>query len=273
MNTSLDKISILGAGWLGWPLAKKLVKQGYYVNGATTREAKLDELAQDGIHPFLIRLTPDGPEAPQLTRFLDTDLLMINIPPGRRDPDVETNFPKKIKSLIEPTIAAGVTRLLFVSSTGVFSDAQGAVGEDTPPKPATASGKALLEVENYLMEQKTFKTTILRPGGLFGGERKAGRFLAGKKDIPNGNAPVNMIHQKDIIGIIMKIIEQDQFGKIFHAVAPKHPTREAFYTREAEKQGFDRPAFLENGGDGPFKIVSSIHLQNTLNYHFKINLR
>lgn len=272
MNTSLNKISILGAGWLGWPLARILLKNGYHINGSTTDQEKIKALSQDGIHPFLIRLTPDGPEAPQLSGFLDTDLLIINIPPGRRDPDIKDNFFNKIRLLTERMIGSGISRVLFVSSTGVFSDRQGIVNEHTRPQPTSDSGQALLMVEDYLLQQKVFKTTLLRPGGLFGGDRKAGRFLSGKKDIPNGQAPVNMIHQQDIIGIILKIIAQDQFGKIFHAVAPQHPTRQAFYTSKAVREGFEKPSFLKDGGNGPFKIVQSDYTRNTLNYNFKINL-
>jgi len=269
MNTSLDKISILGAGWLGWPLAKKLVEQGYHINGSTTHEAKLQKLSSDGIHPFLIQLTPDGPKGNDWSEFLKADLLIINIPPGRRDPDVKTNFPKKIKSLIEKIPDRTISKLLFVSSTGVFSDQQGRVTEDTRPIPTTDSGCALMEIEEYLKNENNFTTTILRPGGLFGGDRNPGRFLAGKKEIPNGNAPVNMIHQEDVVGIILAIIEQDEFGKTFHAVAPQHPARQIFYTKAAEEQGFKIPEFLENDGDGPFKEILSEKTIETLNYTFQ----
>jgi len=88
---SLNKIAILGAGWLGWPLAKKLVEDGYSVNASTTSANKLDALATDGINPFLIQLLPSGPEGESLEAFLNVDLLILNIPPGRRK-DKIANF-------------------------------------------------------------------------------------------------------------------------------------------------------------------------------------
>jgi len=147
MNISLNKIAILGAGWLGWPVAKKLVEADYFVNASTTSPDKLDGLSNDGINPFLINLLPTGIEGENLESFLNVDLIIINIPPGRRDPLVETNFPKKIKSLISLALKAGVTRSIFVSSTSVFSDAQGRVIEESQPIPVTNSGKALLSVD------------------------------------------------------------------------------------------------------------------------------
>ena len=50
------KISILGCGWLGLPLAKSLLSKGYEVKGSTTSESKLEVLKNAGISPFQIQL-------------------------------------------------------------------------------------------------------------------------------------------------------------------------------------------------------------------------
>ena len=265
---SMNKIAILGAGWLGWPLAKSLVEKGYTVHASTTSPEKIKQLAADGIRPFLINLLPTGPEGEDLESFLKVDILLINIPPGRRDPEVENNFPKKIKTLISLAQKSGVTRCVFVSSTGVFSDAQGSVDEATIPEPTANSGKALVKVEKHLRSLPNLQTTIIRPGGLVGGDRLAGRFLAGKKDIPNGNAPVNMIHRQDLINILLKIIDQNVFGETFHCVADQSPTRRDFYTEQAKKYGFEIPGFLSDGGAGPFKIIGNDLVKETLDYEF-----
>jgi nucleoside-diphosphate-sugar epimerase len=264
----MNRIAILGAGWLGWPLAKALVKKDYFVNASTTSPDKIDALAIDGIHPFLMTLLPDGPEGEVIKSFLDVDILMINIPPGRRDPDVQINFPKKIKSLVSLAQKAGITQCIFISSTSVFSDQQGRVDEQTIPEPTTNSGKALRTVEKYLQSLSDLQTTIIRPGGLVGGDRLAGRFLAGKKDISNGNAPVNMIHRVDLVNIILKIVDQKIFGKTFHGVADHSPTRRDFYTHQARKHGFEIPEFSTDGGAGPFKIIKNDYLKKTLDYQF-----
>ena len=50
------KISILGCGWLGLPLAKKLIENGYEVKGSTTSESKLELLKNAGISPYQIKM-------------------------------------------------------------------------------------------------------------------------------------------------------------------------------------------------------------------------
>ncbi|MGO1586087.1 MAG: NAD(P)-binding domain-containing protein, partial [Mesonia sp.] len=54
-----NKIAILGCGWLGFPLAQKLVKEGYHVKGTTTTSGKLEKLEEAGIQSFLISLTEE----------------------------------------------------------------------------------------------------------------------------------------------------------------------------------------------------------------------
>jgi hypothetical protein len=57
------------------------------------------------------------------------------------------------------------------------------------------------------------------------------RFLAGKENLDNPNAPINLIHQKDCIGIIIKIAKQ-AWETTFNAATPYHPSRETYYTQK-----------------------------------------
>ena len=50
----MKKISLLGCGKLGYPLAIKLLNQGYTIKGSTTSVSKIPILKNSGIKPFLI---------------------------------------------------------------------------------------------------------------------------------------------------------------------------------------------------------------------------
>ncbi len=52
----MTKISILGCGWLGFPLAKALIENDFSVKGSTTSTDKIGLLENAGIAPFLIEL-------------------------------------------------------------------------------------------------------------------------------------------------------------------------------------------------------------------------
>ena len=75
-------VSILGVGWLGLPLARKLISSGYKVKGSVTSTEKMETLQQKAIWPFQVIASPDGLFVNDLS-FFDTDILIIAIPPRR----------------------------------------------------------------------------------------------------------------------------------------------------------------------------------------------
>lgn len=263
----MQQLSVLGCGWLGLPLAKALIAKGFSVNGSTTSPGKIETLQAAGISPFLISLTADGIEGDIAAFLRSSKILVIDIPPKLRGSNTES-FVEKIKGLIPHIEAAGITKVMFASSTSVYADDNSAVTEETPAQPETESGKQLLEAEGLLMDSTHFKTTILRFGGLTGEDRQPVKFLSGKENLENPHGPVNLIHQKDCIGIMLKIIEKNSWGEIFNAVAPNHPTREEHYTKKAEELNLPLPKFnYEKPSNG--KTVSSQKLTAVLGYKFE----
>jgi nucleoside-diphosphate-sugar epimerase len=264
---NMRNIAIMGCGWLGLPLATFLVEKGFRVKGSSTRIEKIPELEKRGIEAFQIK-AGEKLEGQNITDFFKADTLIINIPPGsRRNPEVLQTHPKQIQAVIEAAQHGDVQQILFISSTGVYGQSDKIITEADQPNPQTASGKALVIIENWLKQQK-FQLTILRFAGLVGGERKAGRFLAGKTDVPNGQAPVNLIHRDDCIRIIYEILRQEKWGEVLNACADHHPSRQEFYVRQAEKEGFLSPVFANEEGEKKGKIISNAKVKEMLDYQF-----
>ncbi|WP_343691031.1 SDR family oxidoreductase [Chitinophaga sp.] len=260
-------ISILGCGWLGLPLAGLFVQQGYRVKGSVTSEEKLAALFERGILPYRVTITNQAIDCDDIQGFLDSDILIINFPPSRR-PDINSYHPAQIALLIKAIEASKVQHVLFISSTSVYPDLNREITEKDVMPPTKGSGQALIQAENLLLAQTKFTTTILRLGGLIGYDRMPARFLAGKKDVENGDAPINVIHQDDCIGLISALIEQAVWEDIFHAAADEHPTRKVYYTLAAQKAGLEVPTFAE-GKPLCFKIINSDKIKRRLQYTFK----
>lgn len=281
MNKLLMKttnISILGCGWLGLPLAKSLLSKSCEVKGSTTSENKLDVLENSGISPFQIQL-----EAHQIIGNIEdflkeTDVLVIDIPPGLRreiSSSQEMTFVNKIKTLIPFIEKSGVQKVIFVSSTSVYGDNFPIVEltEETQPNPDTESGKQLVIAETLLQSNAHFKTTVIRFGGLLGDDRHPVKFLAGRTNVENPDAPVNMIQREDCIGIIEKTLDfaRDdnwEWNQTFNAVAPQHPTRKAYYHKKAEILNLPLPTFAEDS-ESKGKIISSEKVETILGYSFQ----
>jgi nucleoside-diphosphate-sugar epimerase len=259
-------ISILGCGWLGLPLGNFLCQKGFRVKGSVTSEEMFPALEQAGIAPSLLVLSPEL-SGENTESFFSCNVLIVNFPPERRA-DIEEYLPAQIQSLLEHINKHKVRKVLFVSSTSVYPDVNREVYEHENLLPAKGSGRALKVVEDMLLEQKWFVTTILRFGGLVGYDRLPGKYLASKKNMANADVPVNLIHRDDCIEIIYQIIRQEMWGEVFNACADKHPLRKDYYRQAAVKAGLEPPVFADHGPSA-YKIINSEKLKSSLDYAFK----
>lgn len=261
----MNTISILGCGWLGLPLAKRLILQGFHVKGSTTTKSKLKLLEDNGIEPYRIVLEPNI-KAKKIDNFLDTDFLVINIPPMRGENIIEF-YPAQIKSIIKTIEDSVIEKVVFVSSTSVYGNNNQIVTEESELNPERNSGKALVIAEGLIRANIFFQTTIIRFGGLVGQSRHPGKFLTGRKNLSGTDTKVNLIHLDDCIEIITQIIRKNLWGEIFNAAADEHPTKKELYTKAALVLNLEPPTFSDKKDN--YKIVSSEKLKLMLNYKFK----
>jgi nucleoside-diphosphate-sugar epimerase len=275
MTSTAPRVSILGCGWVGHALGRHLVDAGWTVRGSTTTPDKVDALRRDGIEPFLLRLDPDV-SGDDLAPFFDADALVLNVPPPRGVDDRRSYHRRQIEAVRERA-AGRVPWIVFVSSTGVYPDVEREVTEaDVPPGALDAlggdrrraTGDVLLDVEGRLWTDDAVDTTIVRFGGLYGADRHPARFLAGRTGVSRPQAPVNLIHQDDCVGLLHTVLDQNATGRVVNGVSDAHPTRKALYTRAAEVQGLTPPTF-DDADTRSGKQVSNRVARDELGYAFQ----
>lgn len=257
-------VSIIGCGWFGLQLGKTLLNAGYTVKGATTTAEKLNAIKEERIEPFLIRISAEQEYISDASFFV-CDVLVITIPPKVHLHGGE-DYLLTQKRLIELVLKHGSKKIIFISSTSVYGDVSSQVDEDTTPAPDTLSGQVLLQAENGYTSVNAFQTTVLRFGGLVGPGRDPGKFFAGKENIANGLAPVNLIHLEDCVGITKQVINKDFFGATINACSPHHPARKDFYTHASQQSGLTLPQFKEELIS--WKVVNSKIIPHQLSYEF-----
>ena len=258
-------VSVLGCGFLGLPLASYLVSKGYRVKGSTTTPTKITTLQTKNIKPYLL-ISKNGLVGEELDQFFQSQVLFLNIP-FRRDFENPKIYFEEIKSIVDYVKKSTINFVVFASSTAVYPDTIGEAREETPFVPSGARAKVLREIEKYLLNQKEFKGTIIRFAGLYGQERRIGKFLAGKTELADPEAPVNLIHIDDCVRIVALVIERNIQNEILNASSDAHPTRRELYTNAAKKMNLPPPEFL-NQSSGANKIVSNQKLKNLLKYQF-----
>ncbi|MFC5410910.1 SDR family oxidoreductase [Larkinella bovis] len=264
---NINTISILGCGWLGFPLAEALLDKGHVVKGSTTSPEKLPIFWKRGIKPYALRFSPE-PEGDDLLDFLDTDALIIDIPP-KAGQQGDQFHPQQIQAVADALQQTGAKRpyTIYVSSTSIYPDLNREVVEEDVITPEQSISPAFVEAEQIILALGN--STVLRFGGLLGYNRLPGRYVAGKQGLTTGSIPVNYIHRDDGVRIIEAFLTQPQPGQTFNVVAPEHPTREAIYRRNCEAFGYETPTFAEPAEPAPFKMVSSAKLIKTLGYSFQ----
>jgi len=266
-----SQISILGIGWLGFPLAKALIQDGYSVKGSTTTNTKLIELKTVGIDAYQI-LLEEARIVGEIVSFLkESEILLINIPPGlRRNPN--SNFVAKIAHLLPYIKYSSIQKVLFVSSTSVFEATSPFtyIMDEMPANASSLAGLQLIACEK-LLQAADFRTTILRFSGLFNDARHPSSTLSKRKGIKHPDAPVNLIHLTDCIGIIQTIIKGAYWGSTFNAAYPSHPSKSDYYTKICQQKALPAPDFdYTNPSKG--KIIVSDGIEKQLAYHFSTGL-
>lgn len=261
----MQRISIIGFGWLGLPLARHLQELGYLVKGSATSAEKVNSLTQDGLPTYLFNLTPH-PTGEGFNELFQTDILWINIPPRTRHLPA-SHHPEQIKYVRALIDQYQVKKVVYVSATSVYPDTNQIWKESDLLTSTNTGNLSLYQAEKILSDNRNYDLTILRYGGLLGVNRIPGKYFSGKEHV-QGNSPVNYIHRDDAIGIASFILEQNIWGEIINGVCPIHPKRKDVYEKNAAELGFPPPiSYAEK--EEPWKEISAQKIAD-LGYQFKI---
>ncbi|HET9992370.1 MAG TPA: NAD-dependent epimerase/dehydratase family protein [Kofleriaceae bacterium] len=186
---SLSTWFVLGAGYTGTALARRLAAEGQRVIVTRRALADAEEVAREvGAEPRAVDLARANEPAPEGS-------IVVCLAPPNGEPHAE------IASLV--ALAAGAAKLVYVSSTGVYAPGGGAwVDEHWPLAPTTVSGTARLAAERALPAT----AVILRAAGIYGpGRGIADRLGAGTyRIVGDGRAHVSRIHVDDLVEAIIR---------------------------------------------------------------------
>lgn len=260
-----ERIGVLGCGWLGLGVAQSYVADNFIVHGSRQSKKGADSLQKHGVHGFVVQIS-ENHDSGNLTEFLNgVSRLFLTIPPGlQKNP--KRDFVAMIHQLLPHIHSSEVKEVVFTSSTGVYGPQQGLVSPSIVPQPQTESGRQLLEVESLLRSQDGFSTQIVRLGGLLGDDRHPVKQLAKLPVVYNPQAPINLIHKLDAIGLLRYLADRAPWQSIYHGVAPWHPTKQDFYEQAANEMQLPSPKFAEDPGNAN-KVVTDPQVQS-LGYAF-----
>lgn len=258
---------ILGCGWVGFPLAVQLKKEGHQVWGSTRSIQSAKKFTEAGItHVSLVV----GEFSEENLDFLnDLDVLIVAYPLGARRMSNDNEYHNQV-DWIEQTIARRLnpaTQVILLSSTSVYPDDAGEVDETCTLLP---TGPGLIQLNYEKALQAVFpKLVILRLAGLIGEGRHPGRFFSKSSSVSNANWPVNLVHRDDVIRFLEKVIQTKSAQSIFNVCADKHPSRQEYYTNRISELNLPLPVFKRS--QLPFfkgKLVLNNKGKELISFHY-----
>jgi nucleoside-diphosphate-sugar epimerase len=202
------RVAILGCGYVGVALGRRLLDGGHDVVGVRRSDSGLQTVDRAGIEPIRADVT----EPTTLTAVPDVDAVVFAASAGGRD--VESARRTYVEGLRGTVEAFGDRdsppgRLVYTSSTGVYGDHDGAwVTEETDPAPDTERGELLLEAESVALGagEAGIDGTVVRFAGLYGPDRyRLDRYLEG----PVTQGWLNVIHRDDAAGVVEYLLSED----------------------------------------------------------------
>ncbi|WP_439834243.1 NAD-dependent epimerase/dehydratase family protein [Aeromonas enteropelogenes] len=260
---------ILGAGWLGLPLARALLAAGKQVAVTVSSVEKAARLQGEGIHAHPLTISANMASADLTLADMSAadikgqwpipcETLVICVPPSKTD-----DYPQAVARACQLAKEAGTRRVLFVSATSVWGAGQ---AEGEQPKPRHARGERMLAAELAVQAAGFECVMIVRPSGLYGPDRHPGRFLAGKT-LEGGAQAVNLVHLDDVVAACLLLLERGKDGDAYNLSAPVHPRREQFYPFAARQLGLPAPVFIEPAG--AFLPIDGLRICEQLGFNYR----
>jgi len=254
----MNKIGVVGCGWLGMPLAKHLATIYTRVKGTSRNTIKLEELQRNGVDAFLILLETNQIKGNfnAFIRDLDTLIIAVNASPTEE-------YYQKLDTLCKYVTKSEVKNIIFLSSTSVYENTNKVVDENE----SVNQQSIYVRAENIFKKNPRFNTTILRLGGLIGEDRHPITSISGKILAQNPNVPINLVHLKDCINIITLVIKKHLWNETFNIVYPYHPGKLEYYSKIAKDRKLHSPTYDETI-EFKGKVVSSAKIIENTGYMF-----
>lgn len=236
----MNPVCIAGCGYVGRRLARHYLQQGIAVTGIVRSVKSGDSLAAEGIEPLVVDL--DALDDSVMLQLATPSCFYLAPPPpeGGQDP--------RIRKFLQALGAHPVPgRIVYISTSGVYGDCEGAwIDETQPLRPETPRARRRADAEAALHEwgqRQGNSIVILRVPGIYGpGRLPLDRLRKNLPVLREADSPfTNRIHVDDLVASCIAAMARGQPGAAYN-VSDGHPSNMTdYFKRIADWAGLPRP--------------------------------
>ncbi|KAL2318789.1 hypothetical protein Fmac_032665 [Flemingia macrophylla] len=229
-----NSMFLLGMGFVGQSLARKLHNLGWVVSGTCTTSLRKKQLQDTGFHVHLFDANHPDLDVLQLVKSYTH--ILVSVPPV-----VDIGDPMlQHEELIRSSLANGDLQWLgYLSSTSVYGDCDGAlVDEDYPTNPESDFAKLRLTSEegwSNLSHYLGISPLIFRLGGIYGPGRSAVDTIIKQKPASEGQKRrkyrkyTSRVHVEDICQALMATLYAPSPSEVYNIVDDDPAPREEVF--------------------------------------------
>ncbi len=228
---------IVGAGYVGLPLARALAARGESVTAWVRSAESAEALAPENFARVLTGNVADLAAWHDVGPF---DAVIHCASSGGGNLDAYRNvylWGSRAIHACQPN-----ARRLLVSSTSVYGQTDGAwVDEISPTEPAAATSRVLVEAER---EAVATGALVVRAAGIYGPGRVAlfDKFRRGEAVLEDGGGRwLNQIHRDDLVAALLHVLDRGAAGEVYNAADNQPVTLRDYYQWCADKRGQPLP--------------------------------
>ncbi len=230
---------ILGCGYIGQALARRYRQRDEPVIGVVRSAERRAEVIATGAQARQLDLSQDDLTTLPLA---GQSIFHLAPPPSEGDEDPLTAH------LISAFERHGhPRRLVYIGTTGVYGDCDGAwVDEDWPPQPTASRSLRRWDAEQRLRQwsrDSGAELVILRVAGIYACDRlPLARIRSAQPVVKADEAPwSNRIHAEDLVEICIAAMERAPTGAVYN-VCDGHPsTMTNYFCQVADAAGLPHP--------------------------------
>jgi nucleoside-diphosphate-sugar epimerase len=242
---------IFGCGYLGRRVARQWLQAGHEVYAATRSLARAKEFAEQGLRPIVADL--GKPDSLAELPCCETVLFAVGFDRASGQSIEEVYVGGLARALA--ALSSGCGRIIYISSTGVYSqDNGGWVNEDSPAEPRRAGGRACLAAEKLLAGHPLGgRAVVLRLAGLYGPGRIPRRddVAAGRPLAAPSEGYLNLIHVDDAAATVLAAEQCQTLPRLFVVSDGRPVVRGEYFAELARLLSAPAPRFAPAAADSP----------------------